>query len=86
MKPLVLLLLAAATADDDVLLRQLTHALGKPATPKALAETFVDERLHLIERHGMLRDRLVRVEARGKPAGVGKRASVTELRAVEVGE
>ena len=44
MKPLVLLLLAAATADDDVLLRQLTHALGKPATPQALAETFVDDR------------------------------------------
>ena len=48
MKPLVLLLLAAATADDDVLLRQLTHALGKPATPQALAETFVDDRFEYL--------------------------------------
>ena len=48
MKPLVLLLLAAATADDDVLLRQLTHALGKPATPQALAETFIDDRFEYL--------------------------------------
>ena len=44
MKPPLVLLLAAATADDDVLLKQLTRALGKPATPKALAETFIDDR------------------------------------------
>ena len=44
MKPLVLLLLAAATADDDVLLRQLTASLGAPATPQALADVFIDDR------------------------------------------
>ena len=48
MKPLVLLLLAAATADDDVLLKQLTRALGKPATPKALADVIIDDRFEYL--------------------------------------
>ena len=47
MKPLVLLL-AAATADDDFILKQLTHALGKPATPQALADVFIDDRFEYL--------------------------------------
>ncbi len=44
MKPTLVLLLAAAAADDDFILKQLTGALGKPATPQALADVIIDDR------------------------------------------
>jgi hypothetical protein len=47
MKPLVLLL-ATTTSADDVLLRQLTASLGAPATPKALADVFIDDRFEYL--------------------------------------
>ena len=48
MKPSLVLLLAAATADDDFILKQLTDALGKPATPRALADVFIDDRFEYL--------------------------------------
>ena len=48
MKRRLVLLLATTATADDVLLRQLTASLGAPATPKALAETFVDDRFEYL--------------------------------------